>query len=375
MEDTKMENLNPQINQQTPNKSYKLLWSVAGVLVLVAIAGAIYWWQEVKKQKQIENPPTEQQDETANWKTYENNQYGYIFKYPANLKLTQCDSSAVLLDGLCDSDAPFFALFRASSSPVGAPTTTNFENISVDGEPAKKFVDTFDGEGPGPGAGSKFIIITLTKDGYYYAIEFIEQPGKNLMATFDKILSTFKFNPHSRIDSLDNEWNLYTNYEHAFSIKVPKQSLVSNDVYGPVEMISYKNSVFITNQYDSKFYQIQKLIQENKDNEVHMSWNIFAKNVNSDQEIDSFIKKFYGSTCSLGAKIPTSDQYTFNIQIAGGASPDVEGSDCFVNYVTVMMYSTALRRLVVWDMGQAPSFMGKDKVYDEEMRNSFKFIE
>lgn len=65
------------------------------IIILLALGGGAYLWS----QKKVEAPsstdvPTDnsfttlsQPDETASWKTYKNDKYGFEFKYPSNYKI------------------------------------------------------------------------------------------------------------------------------------------------------------------------------------------------------------------------------------------------------------------------------------------------
>lgn len=96
--------MEPQINQEPadiqPQKSHVWVWIViAVILTAIIVGGGVYAWQrsvttsmQIELQKQLStnstvalntpastNPP---QNETTNWKTYSNTQYGVAFKYP-----------------------------------------------------------------------------------------------------------------------------------------------------------------------------------------------------------------------------------------------------------------------------------------------------
>lgn len=53
------------------------------IIVIVALAGILVWQNYGKVEPIVNNQPPIT-DETANWKTYTNNQHGFIMKYPDN---------------------------------------------------------------------------------------------------------------------------------------------------------------------------------------------------------------------------------------------------------------------------------------------------
>ncbi|OHB09612.1 MAG: hypothetical protein A3H60_00660 [Candidatus Zambryskibacteria bacterium RIFCSPLOWO2_02_FULL_44_12b] len=61
--------------------NHKFLWFIIGVLVLVAIAGVFYW------QISQKSPIPDNQSQTRNWQTYDNTQYNYEIRYPAEFQL------------------------------------------------------------------------------------------------------------------------------------------------------------------------------------------------------------------------------------------------------------------------------------------------
>ena len=86
-------------------------WLIAGIIVLVLliVAGAgIYFLGKNQATKVVTlspapiavltpNPTT---DPTANWKTYVNTKYNYIFKYPSNLQVNADVEGGCTLEGL-----------------------------------------------------------------------------------------------------------------------------------------------------------------------------------------------------------------------------------------------------------------------------------
>jgi len=93
-----MEEINQSIPQQTPIqqetslqnsnsnwlKTLSIGLGVIGIGILIGIGGYLLGTKKSQPpvQKVIPQPSPTSIDETANWKTYENTQYGYLFKYP-----------------------------------------------------------------------------------------------------------------------------------------------------------------------------------------------------------------------------------------------------------------------------------------------------
>jgi hypothetical protein len=66
---------------------YKLLGILFVVLAIFAIPSFAYYWQVVEQASQYFQPVVDN-DATADWKTYTNDQYGFEFKYPKGYYLS-----------------------------------------------------------------------------------------------------------------------------------------------------------------------------------------------------------------------------------------------------------------------------------------------
>lgn len=56
------------------------------LLISAIVGGGIWWWQESLKTEMPE-PINQIEDETENWQTYANKEYGFEIKYPEDLLL------------------------------------------------------------------------------------------------------------------------------------------------------------------------------------------------------------------------------------------------------------------------------------------------
>lgn len=92
------------------------------VIVFIGIGGLIYYsWQKgLMKTNQIDNvfpTPTSTENETANWKTYNNKKFNYAIKYPPELKVgngIDPESAFDYVDNLYlnDKDGNFVDIFH-----------------------------------------------------------------------------------------------------------------------------------------------------------------------------------------------------------------------------------------------------------------------
>jgi hypothetical protein len=214
----------------------------------------------------------------------------------------------------------------------------------------------------------------------------------------------------SEITSLDETWNLYTSNGQGFSIKFPKTmasyggSCTWNEEQGsyrpqnaivPVKIFEDSDAVYIAPEYyyelagerieDHKSYydecnQVANSLELLRDPEnlyasIQM-WKLVAKEIHDDAELEGFLKDRYGSGCSLGEKEPTGQDGVYRVRILGDGK-DLGKTQCPLNYGTVVKYYPAGNKVVVWDTGQAATFLADVNhggSHDGEMVDSFSFI-
>lgn len=209
--------------------------------------------------------------------------------------------------------------------------------------------------------------------------------------------------PISSLTSIDETWNLYTNYQYGFSLKIPKVMSHSygsmcdwtNDSYRPktgnvpVKVFEEEESIFISSDF---FYN---LAGETVKNNVHyytecnkiinsisnlkndqyfqqQSWQIVIKNIHNNTELENFIKERYGQGCKLGDQAAAHQSGVFDVSIKGDGK-DLSETECPLNYMTVLKYYPQKNIAVSWHLGQALTFSFNNQIYDQEMLNSFKF--
>jgi hypothetical protein len=225
----------------------------------------------------------------------------------------------------------------------------------------------------------------------------------------------------SKLESLDETWNVYYNCVLGFSIQVPKEmlhyhgscewdgssyrpedALVSTAVFEDNDSgIVYISSVLyfkLTGKtmaggytYFSGCEEVTNSLEHLNDEYLgeegyyQQAWKILVETVNSDAELDAFIKERYGSGCGLGEKVAGSQDGVYDVEIdvpPAETMEEAEASGCLINYATVLKYYPAKNLAVSWDLGQAYTFykvLGTgdetDIIYDEQMAESFLFLE
>jgi hypothetical protein len=218
----------------------------------------------------------------------------------------------------------------------------------------------------------------------------------------------------SSITGIDSTWDLYTNHDFGFSIKIPKEfyawagecaySTENEDhsyrpFYAEVPMVAFEDehSVFLTNEY---FYELggettsggisyysecnritNSLELTRDDPQIAInSWKINITEVNNEQELETYIKDEFGTGCELGEQTETEQAGVYAVSI-DGSDLGAETPLCPIDSLKVLRYYPSERKLVDWDAGNGLSFpicepeaQCEESDYGPEMIESFRFI-
>jgi hypothetical protein len=190
-----IQNLN--LNQTPSPKTHKILWTVIGVLILVVMVGAAFWWKEIKTAQVPCIPDCGlggENNQKANWKTYTNTEYGFEFKYPSVQLLEKQDVKAF--------DDILFLIKTYESKEDGSRYKTT---VSVSNAPFDNFAEIKNDTDFIVLAESKKIINGISwniisleskayKNKFTLAVTVKNNLGFSIMSEYsDQILSTFKF--------------------------------------------------------------------------------------------------------------------------------------------------------------------------------------
>lgn len=194
----------------------------------------------------------------------------------------------------------------------------------------------------------------------------------------------------------DHKMLTYHNDKLGFEIKYPEKvlSLRSNCHYDALVPVKFfedldNDAVYLSTEYVyqkntnnvscEKIYNTLDLQRSLKDweDELFPRWRIVVKNIYNDNELDRFINDFYGQKCHLGEKTPTPQAGVYDIATKYDGK-ELGESDCFLNFMGEFKYYPKKNKAITWNIGQDWVFWGDtdyDISYDEEMADSFRFLE
>jgi len=182
------------------------------------------------------------------------------------------------------------------------------------------------------------------------------------------------------------KWLSYQNNDLGITFNYPNQVIpgmywTSDDavsqVIRPNIVLAKNNLLYIKSgecSFDSVETEYQKYKQEHGGNfGLDPSWRITVADVNNEQELSNFIKKYYGKSCSYRQE-STIFSDTFDIILEGdGKSLDV--SECPVNYNYYLKYSSINKKVASWNTSQECQMgYGFEKCFDKQIAESFHFI-
>lgn len=196
---------------------------------------------------------------------------------------------------------------------------------------------------------------------------------------------------------LDQRNLTYKNKRFGFSVLYPAYLLnVANCDYVPypsggypVTIMEDGDSTFITPAFyayaqykdrDSTDYTctnvtvtLDAIKQEDMPDKLwyYYGWHMVGqKNIASDTQLLGFIRKWYGSTCGIQSKHPSSQAGVFDVEISGDTGDDTaDTSKCPLNFIYALKYSPSKQEAVTWKIGQD----GRFDDLDNDMIKSFRF--
>jgi len=253
---------------------------IAIIVAIVAITAGVIGFLLAKKiqapvvEPAAQTPVTQSADETTDWKTYTNTQYGYEFKYPSNYNIeqpTQIKDVVVIhipkkqeymqiqffnTEPKINDYEPLGAQLAGDSLLGGKKSLKYHTEKPIILEGTLKDIPYTD------------YVVVLSKSSY---LEISYYGHNNVEASFEKILSTFKFTNAVADETAD--WKTYKNTENNFEIKYP---LGWKTNQANVNQVEFYNSENPKNDY---LFRIDVVKNLNKSLNVWLKDNIQDANV------------------------------------------------------------------------------------------------
>jgi len=493
MEDQKQAQNNQQINnssqkiatlQQIPQNQSKgkINWRVISIVIFfLLLTGSLTTYFLLKKNDKKDIPkyqltpklvtPTGTKQEepitVSNWETYSNKNYGFSFKYPREYQLSEnlknrkpserMEFGLSLDQYTLDTQQPTITLMIQRGTFAMQAILQQIRSQSIEKNYGE--IDYLNED--------KYILIhdeskvingiTFTKlerfipknaplrfhTEYYTKIEgntiiivaeYNDKFKDREAGDIDGIIKTLKFHQQSKtseLKPLDNVWNLYSNQDYGFSIKVPKEVAdapcewsrekgdhsyrINWGKYGsisvPIKVLEDDNKIYITEEW---VYQLTGETKENgksfysncekRETDLELlgyenrfplekgkwllkpfTWEITTKRVKNDKEINFFIKDYFGEGCELGEKKESSHPGVLVLEINGYYNEKTNeiNPNCMLNYMYVLRYIPKTKTVFAWSGGQEATFQVSDRdkglfkepIYDNEMVESFAVVE
>jgi len=224
------------------------------------------------------------------------------------------------------------------------------------------------------------IVALAAYGGYYYANKTVSPDETSTDNEKTEVVPeemTETIPAGSNLTSLNNTWNLYTNYDLGFSIELPKESTkqgpqAQNFLY-PIEVIENtgKNYVYITNDPNATLSSLEATTYA-------IPWKIEVAEVNNEAELLAFGANKYGETCTKIELEEGNQAEVYNVQLSGEGENEYGFPNCFINGITFLKYYPEANKAVTWGVGQDYVLYYKSgddfTPYDQDVADSFKFL-
>jgi hypothetical protein len=178
------------------------------IVVIVALSGVIIWQNLGSKSPAVNNQPPIS-DETADWKTYTNEQYGFEMKYPSDwspIEITDSLQRQHLYHFQTPDGEIVFNVGQESYTASLEEYINSTKNTLLNAEGGNYIVSekkeiTVDGrkaiEIPNRGNNYEEVLIFVKNDNSIYEIVFTTKSNRDdvliLAEVLNQMLSTFKF--------------------------------------------------------------------------------------------------------------------------------------------------------------------------------------
>ncbi len=234
---------------------------LVGIIAILLIGAGAYIYSNKKVSTQVteQNNVSTTTDETTNWKTYTDTQYGVEFKYPNGMVFTSDNSdhhdqfntkltaySFHNTNGLGVEliinvpNISWDKILGIAKTSWESETQGKFEEISIEGIPAVVYsnIITIHGDQGGKVSNTAQTVLNSLRNSYLYNFTCVQTDSTSLDQC-NKIISTFKFTASTSTDETTN-WKTYSNQKVRLSFKYPSDwKIVKEEVKDNPPFFSY----------------------------------------------------------------------------------------------------------------------------------------
>ncbi len=170
-----------------------------------------------------------------------------------------------------------------------------------------------------------------------------------------------------------------------FSIELPERARIGAGATSPIVAFEdeEKGRVFIaTTSYDDPSTpEADRLpttidLLRGTDASWVPHWTMDVTPIEDDAALDTWVKNHYGPGCSVEERAPTAQPGVEDVLLASDGLP-MDSSRCVLNYIYEIRYQPSKKRVLSWELGQAPQFTAADteNILDLRMRDSVRMTD
>jgi len=235
------------------NKGFSTIILIVGIAAAIIAGGFLtyqYWWLPKEEAKA---PEELTEDETANWQTYRNEEYGFEFKYPSSWSLEAKNETPYLSISIEDlknlpTEPPGIGLYQGYVDDIREKIKNKAIKGYIEFNGGKGFVEmrcTYEGNPPSPFYKLNFLsddkwfyigvidfkrVWSWTPEGrdacydYLERIFLTEKTNDPEYKTYDEFITLIQSTLKIENETLDEtaDWQIYRNKELGYEIKYPK---------------------------------------------------------------------------------------------------------------------------------------------------------
>jgi hypothetical protein len=166
-----------------------------------------------------------------------------------------------------------------------------------------------------------------------------------------------------------------------FSLELPAEAWIGTNATAPVtafEDASHGRVFIATAAYDDPMTpEVDRLpttlgVLRGANASWVPHWTMDVTPIADDAALAAWVKLHYGPGCAIAEQAPTAQDGVFDVLLEGDGLP-LESTRCVLNFLYEIRYQPSAKRVLSWNLGQAPQFAGPHgEALDLSMRDSVR---